>query len=99
MPQSARLVATHPAAEAVHHLAVVRVDKRSAVTAELDRCGIGWGVHYPVPCHRQPAYADFIECLPVAEKAAKEILSLPMSPSTTDRQVDRVCEALAKVST
>jgi dTDP-4-amino-4,6-dideoxygalactose transaminase len=94
LPPWVRPVATHPDAEAVHHLAVVRVDDRAAVTAELGRHRIGWGVHYPIPCHRQPAYRGFAEDLPVAEQAAKHILSLPMSPTITDLQVDRVCEVL-----
>jgi dTDP-4-amino-4,6-dideoxygalactose transaminase len=92
-------LATHPDAEPVHHLAVVRVDDRAAVTAELDRHRIGWGVHYPVPCHRQPAYQEYSESLPVAELAAEQILSLPMSPTITDPQVDRICEVLWAAST
>jgi dTDP-4-amino-4,6-dideoxygalactose transaminase len=94
LPPWVRPVATHPAAESVHHLAVIRVDDRKAVTAELERHGIGWSIHYPTPCHRQPAYEEFAESLPVAEQAADQILSLPMSPALTDAQVDRVCEVL-----
>jgi dTDP-4-amino-4,6-dideoxygalactose transaminase len=94
LPPSCRSVATHPAAESVHHLAVIRAEDRTAVTAELERHRIGWGVHYPIPCHRQPAYQEFAESLPVAEQAAEQILSLPMSPTLTDPQVDRVCEVL-----
>jgi dTDP-4-amino-4,6-dideoxygalactose transaminase len=98
LPQWAQPVMTHPAAEPVHHLAVVRVDDRHAVTAELDRHQIGWGIHYPIPCHRQPAYENLAESLPIAEQAADEILSLPMSPTLSDVQVDRVCEVLSGVS-
>jgi dTDP-4-amino-4,6-dideoxygalactose transaminase len=98
LPPSFRPVTTHPAAESVHHLAVIRVQDRAAVTAELERHRIGWGVHYPIPCHRQPAYQEFAESLPVSEQAAEEILSLPMSPTLTDAQVDRVCDVLSKVS-
>ncbi|MGY1812812.1 DegT/DnrJ/EryC1/StrS family aminotransferase [Blastococcus sp. SYSU D00820] len=98
LPGGCRPVAQHPAAEHVHHLAVVQVDDRRAVTSALDAAGIGWGVHYPVPCHRQPAYARFAEGpLPVAEAAADRILSLPMSPTLTADQVDRVCEVVAEV--
>jgi dTDP-4-amino-4,6-dideoxygalactose transaminase len=85
---------THPAAEPVHHLAVVRVDNRAQITRELYRHRIGWAVHYPIPCHRQPAYGQFADDLPVAEEAARHILSLPMSPTLTDAQIDRVCEVL-----
>jgi len=49
-----------------------------------------------VPCHKQPPLRRFAdEPLPVAEQAAGEILSLPMFPHMTDRQVDYVCESLA----
>lgn len=102
LPPAFRPVATDPAGQSVHHLAVIRVEDRAAVTAELERHAIGWGVHYPIPCHRQPAYQDFAgssDSLPVAEQAANEILSLPMYPTITDVQVDRVCEVLSKVST
>jgi dTDP-4-amino-4,6-dideoxygalactose transaminase len=94
LPPWFRPVTTHPAAESVYHLAVVRVEDRAGVTAQLDRNGIGWGVHYPIPCHWQPAYQEFAESLPIAERAAEQILSLPMSPTLTDVQVDRVCEVL-----
>ena len=54
-------------------------------------------MHYPVPCHRQPPLRRFAERpLPVAERAAGEVLSLPMFPHMTDRQVDYVCESLAE---
>jgi dTDP-4-amino-4,6-dideoxygalactose transaminase len=97
LPQSITPVASHPDAESVNHLAVVRVQDRAAVTAELDRRRIGWGLHYPIPCHRQPAYREFAEDLPVAEQAADHILSLPMFSTLTDTQVDRVCEVLSQL--
>jgi dTDP-4-amino-4,6-dideoxygalactose transaminase len=87
-------VAVHPAAEAVHHLAVVQVPDRDAATAALDAARIGWGIHYPVPCHRQPAFSAFAEPLPVAEAAAGRILSLPLSPTLPAAAVDRVCAVL-----
>lgn len=96
LPLAARPIGTLDGAEPVYHLAVVRVENRTAVAAELDRNRIGWGIHYPIPCHQQPAYADFAESLPVAEQAAAEILSLPMSPTITAAQIDRVCEVLRK---
>jgi dTDP-4-amino-4,6-dideoxygalactose transaminase len=98
LPPSCRPVAIHPAAESVHHLAVIRVEDRAAVTSLLDRNGIGYGIHYPIPCHRQPAYRNYAEDLPVAEQAAEEILSLPMSPTLTDAHVDRVCDVLSAVA-
>lgn len=93
-------LAQHPLAESVHHLAVVEVTDRPAVTAALSAAGIGWGVHYPVPCHRQPAFAEFAEpaagALPVTERAAGRILSLPLSPTMSTAEVDRVCTILSR---
>ncbi|ORA27023.1 glutamine--scyllo-inositol aminotransferase [Mycobacterium aquaticum] len=96
LPEWVRPVATHPDAESVHHLAVVRVEDRAATTAELDRHGIGWGLHYPIPCHRQPAFREFADDLPIAEEAARQILSVPMFATLTDAQVSRICEVLSK---
>jgi dTDP-4-amino-4,6-dideoxygalactose transaminase len=91
-----RLTATSPLARHVYHLFVVRVAGREDVRAELAERGIQTGVHYPVPCHQQPPLRRFAERpLPVAERAAGEIVSLPMFPHMTDRQVDYVCESLA----
>jgi dTDP-4-amino-4,6-dideoxygalactose transaminase len=91
-------LAVDPAAEPVYHLAVVQVPDRPSVTAALDAAGIGWGLHYPVPCHRQPAFAGYADGpLPVAEAAAERILSLPLSPAMAPEQVDQVCEVLCDV--
>jgi len=84
-------------ARAVYHLFVIRHPKRDALQAELQERGVGTLIHYPIPLHLQPAFAalggrpgDF----PVAEKAAAEILSLPMYPELTDAQAHTVCEAV-----
>jgi dTDP-4-amino-4,6-dideoxygalactose transaminase len=90
-----RLTATEPLARHVYHLFVVRVPRRDSVRAELARRGIQTGVHYPVPCTMQPPLRRFADRpLPVAEQSAGELLSLPMFPHMTDRQVDYVCEQL-----
>jgi dTDP-4-amino-4,6-dideoxygalactose transaminase len=90
-----RLTATAPLARHVYHLFVVRVPGRDGVRAELARRGIQTGVHYPVPCTRQPPLRRFGKRpLPVAERAAGELLSLPLFPHMTDRQIDYVCESL-----
>ena len=83
------------AATPVHYLEVLLVPDRDAVLTLPGRQGIECGLHYPVPCHRQPAFAaDAGEALPVAEAAAEHILSLPMWPGLTTGQVDRVCEVV-----
>ncbi|MBV9313915.1 MAG: DegT/DnrJ/EryC1/StrS family aminotransferase [Pseudonocardia sp.] len=94
LPEHVQLVSRHPKAEAVYHLAVVEVDNREAVCAALTAAGIGWGLHYPVPCHLDSAYAEFTGRMPVAERAASRILSLPMSPNLSQQQVTTVCDVL-----
>jgi dTDP-4-amino-4,6-dideoxygalactose transaminase len=90
-----RLTEVDPQARHVYHLMVVRVAERDRVQAALAAAGIQTGVHYPVPCHRQPPLRRFATGpLPVCERAAAEQLSLPLFPHLTRAQVDRVCEAL-----
>ncbi|MEQ3549117.1 DegT/DnrJ/EryC1/StrS family aminotransferase [Pseudonocardia nematodicida] len=96
LPACCTPVVQRPEAASVHHLAVVQVDDRAAVTARLDAHGVGWGVHYPVPCHRQPAFAEFADGpLPVTEAAAGRILSLPMYATIAAETVGIVCAVLA----
>lgn len=84
---------------AVHHLLVARVpaDRRDAVRQQLATRGIGTGVHYPIPLSRQPALAPWRRSCPNAERAAAEVLSLPMDPSLQDDDVKRVVAALLEV--
>jgi len=93
-----KLTSVAPLARHVYHLYTVRVPRRDDVCVELASRGIQTGVHYPVPCHLQPPLRRFADGrLPVAERAATELISLPLSPHMTDGQVDRVCEALVDV--
>ena len=92
-----KLPATLPGNQHVWHLYVVRVPRRDAVLARLNEAGIGAGIHYPVPIHLQGAYrqrghgtGDF----PVAERAAGEMLSLPMFAEITPAQQERIAKAL-----
>jgi dTDP-4-amino-4,6-dideoxygalactose transaminase len=87
-----------PGAGHVFHQYVVRSSDRDGLRARLREAGIGSGVHYPVPVHLQPAYAGRVALGPAAcrasERAAAEVLSLPMFPELTDAQVSAVCKAL-----
>ncbi len=86
-----------PENECVWHLYVVRVPERDRVLSVLHEAGIGAGIHYPTPCHLQGAYASLgygPGSFPVAEKAAGEILSLPLFPGITAAQQERVAEVL-----
>jgi len=86
-----------PASEDVWHLYVVRVPDRDRVAAALAAAGIGTGVHYPTPVHLTGAYAHLGRgpgSFPVAERAAGEILSLPMYPHLRAEQQEHVVAAL-----
>jgi dTDP-4-amino-4,6-dideoxygalactose transaminase len=93
-----RLVPEAPGACGVYHLAVARVPERERLRERLDALGVQTAVHYPVPCHRQAPYRRFADRpLPVAEAAAREVLSLPMFPHLTEDQVTRVGKAVREV--
>ncbi|MFN2495468.1 MAG: DegT/DnrJ/EryC1/StrS family aminotransferase, partial [Pseudonocardiaceae bacterium] len=100
LPPGCVPVATTPGAEPVYHLAIIQVEDRAAVTQALTAAGIGWGLHYPVPCHLQPAFESghLAGGLPVAEAAADRIVSLPMSPTLDVGQAVRVCDVLRTVT-
>lgn len=80
---------------AVYHLYVVRAPDREALQKHLGEAQIGTGIHYPIPLHLQKAYAGMGRApgsLPVTEKIAAEIVSLPMFPGITEEQQSRVVE-------
>jgi dTDP-4-amino-4,6-dideoxygalactose transaminase len=82
---------------AVYHLYVVRAENRDGLMNDLKKVGIGTGIHYPIPLHLQKAYAALnyrMGNFPVAEKAAAEIVSLPMFPQLTAEQQARVVEEI-----
>ena len=86
-----------PSRTAVYHQYVVRTPRRDALRAYLAERDIETGIHYPVPVHRQPAWIrTFGEgpALPRAERAAREILSLPVHPDLTDEEVEHVADAV-----
>jgi dTDP-4-amino-4,6-dideoxygalactose transaminase len=84
-------------AEHVYHLYVIRAERREELWAHLAARGIGTGMHYPVPLHLTEAYQDrgFRRGqFPATEKAAEEILSLPMFAEMTESQVGEVADAI-----
>ncbi|MBV9094299.1 MAG: DegT/DnrJ/EryC1/StrS family aminotransferase [Streptosporangiaceae bacterium] len=91
----ARLVVEQPGSLGAYHLAVAMVPDRDRVQQQLTAAGIETHIHYPVPCHRQDPYRHFATGpLPVAERTAGEVLSLPMFPHMSDDQVALVCETM-----
>jgi dTDP-4-amino-4,6-dideoxygalactose transaminase len=86
-----------PAANPVWHLYVIRTPERDLLLKELERQGIGAGVHYPVPLHLQPAYAELgykAGALPVTEAVAESCVSLPLYPEMSDMQQEQVVAAV-----
>lgn len=81
----------------VYHQFVVRSSERDRLREHLADHGIASGIHYPVPIHRTPAYADLglgAGSFPVAERLAGEICSLPLYPGMTGEAVERVSSAV-----
>lgn len=86
--------------EHVWHLYTVRVPDRDRVVKELHTAGIGAGIHYPVPIHLTAAFAGLgyaPGAFPVAERTARELLSLPIFPEITAEQQKRVVSTLMSV--
>lgn len=84
----------------VYHQYVVRSDERDALKERLRAKGIGTLIHYPVPVHQQPAYQNRMAlALPETERAAREVLSLPMFPQLTEGQVAQVISAINSAQT
>jgi len=97
LPTELQKPAEAPDCHHVYHLYVVQTAQRERLRARLAEQGIGSGIHYPVPVHRQPAYAgDAIRAhdLRVTEQAAREVLSLPIYPELCEEQVDAVAAAV-----
>ncbi len=88
-----RLLAEAPGVEPVHHQFTVLTGRRDELRSFLAERGIGTAIHYPLPLHLQPAFRGETGGLglPVAERAAREVLCLPMFPELTDGEVERVC--------
>lgn len=88
-----------PSARHVYHLYVVRTRDRDNLQRRLKENGVGALVHYPVPIHRQPAYVGRLrgsENLPETERAAREVLSLPMYPQLSADDVASVIERVKR---
>lgn len=86
-----------PGSRAVYHLYVIRTADRDGLAAHLNDLGVSTGLHYPLPVHLQDCYRQWgysQGALPVTERAASEILSLPMFPTLTAEQQTRVAAGI-----
>jgi dTDP-4-amino-4,6-dideoxygalactose transaminase len=85
----------------VYHIYAVRTPHRDALQEQLRAEGIQTGIHYPFPIHLLPAFADLgyrAGDFPHAERAAGEVLSLPMFPELTPEQTETVCAAVRRLA-
>lgn len=83
--------------EHIFHQYTLRVERRDALQAHLKAKGIGSAIYYPIPLHRQPCFADLgyaAGSMPRSERAAEEVLSLPIFPELTHAQLDYVIAAI-----
>jgi len=86
-------------AQHVYHVYTLRTDDRDGLQAALQAEGIQTGIHYPVPVHLQPAYADLgygPGAFPRSEAAAEQVLSLPLYPELSSQAVAEVAGAVKK---
>ena len=83
----------------VWHLYVIRHPDRDAIARELRHRGVGTGVHYPIPVHEMPAFRGLAtaEGLPVTERLARTVLSLPMHPWLAESELDTIAARLREV--
>jgi dTDP-4-amino-4,6-dideoxygalactose transaminase len=96
---SVSVVVPQAEVESAYHLFVVRVPRRDALLERLKKEGVEAGVHYPVPLHRQKAYAPYPPTPPrleVTEAAAASILSLPLYPELDPKELARIAELVAR---
>jgi dTDP-4-amino-4,6-dideoxygalactose transaminase len=85
--------AEDPLDEHVFHLYVIRSERRDELLAALQGAGVGAGIHYPIPLHRQAAFRDLTPAsLPHTDAAAAEILSLPLFPELLEEQIEFVAD-------
>ena len=90
-----------PHARHVYHIYAVRTAQRAAWQEALNAKGVQTGIHYPIPVHLLPAYADLgyeAGDFPHSEAAANEVLSLPMFPEITQAQCETVAEAVSELA-
>ena len=97
IPPELRLPAAHPAH--VYHQFVIRAPRRDALRAHLAAAGIGTEIYYPAPLHLQPSFAELgyrTGAFPVAERACRDVLALPIHPMLADDAQSFVVEQIAR---
>lgn len=77
-----------------YHQYTIRCGNRDAVHEALEEAGIGAGIYYPTPIHQLAAYDGYDVSLPIAEALSKQVLSLPVYPSLSASDIDRIGETV-----
>lgn len=79
----------------VWHLFVIRTENRAKLQSYLQSNGIQTLIHYPIPIHKQEAYKEWNDLnYPITEKIHNEVLSLPISPVMTQKEIEKVIEVV-----
>lgn len=87
-----------PDSSSVFYVYLIEVERRDELVEHLARQGIGTEVYYPTPLHLQPCFAEIGHSrgdFPHAEAASERAVALPFHPDLSERQLDRVCEAIS----
>ncbi|MFH0752668.1 MAG: DegT/DnrJ/EryC1/StrS family aminotransferase [archaeon] len=79
-----------------YYMYVIKTKNREQLMEKLKEDGVSTGIHYPIPLHLQLAYTHIGGNFPVTEKAAEEILSLPLFPEMTNEEIEHVAESVKK---
>jgi dTDP-4-amino-4,6-dideoxygalactose transaminase len=87
-----------PGATHVYHQYTIRVPDRSALIDRFEREGIGYGVYYPRPTHLQPPYCDGAPSLPITERLAEEVVSIPVRPDLTEEELNTISGVINEVA-
>ncbi len=92
---------TKPGCTHVFHQYTIRAERRDELADYLKEREIGTGIHYPIPIHKQPYYMElgYKDSLPISEKAAKEVLSLPVHPALSRDDVQKVAREVKEFYT
>lgn len=101
IPAGFQPMQTPEGAESCFHLYVIPVSNRAEVQRALAAAGVDTGIHYPVPLHRQPALAHLgipEGSLPVTERLANRVLSLPLYPELTDAARESIADAFLAIA-
>jgi dTDP-4-amino-4,6-dideoxygalactose transaminase len=86
-----------PGCRHVFHQYTIRIRERDALADYLKGIGIGTGIYYPIPIHRQPYYKElgYNDSLLVTEKASREVISLPVHPGVTEEDIATIVNAIS----